>query len=134
MQCDITIKYGKRCLSQRPLYHNNTKIEGKFRKQCLITQQESHISQIFVLSTMQFYPKVLLIFTHAIVGKRWVKRFTRPTLALCELALAIPRCRTDPFSRSFLPAVRRNLLPSRLFSGDNLNSIKSAMNLCLQRA
>ena len=67
----MTTKYSKICLSQRHLYHN-TKIEGKFRKQSLKTQQGGHISQICVLFTIQFYPKVLPSFTHAIIGKRWL--------------------------------------------------------------
>ena len=32
---------------------------------------------------------------------------TRPSAALCELALVIPWCRTDQFSRSFLPVAMR---------------------------
>ena len=66
---------------------------------------------------------------------------TRDSAALCELALVIPRCRTDKFSLSFLPVTVRllNLLPSlsvckTCFSGGTLRSFKSAMNLCLQRA
>ena len=35
---DMTTKYSKICLSQWHLYHNSTKIEGKFSKQSLITQ------------------------------------------------------------------------------------------------
>ena len=61
---------------------------------------------------------------------------TRATAALDELALVFPRCRTEQFSRSFLPAVVRlwNLLLSGVFSGDTLSSIKSAVNMCLLRA
>ena len=63
-------------------------------------------------------------------------RNTRASAALRELALVIPRCRTDPFSRSFLPVVvcLWNLLPSDMLSGGTFNSFKSAVNLCLQRA
>ena len=41
-------------------------------------------------------------------------RNTRSSVALVELALVIPHCRTDQFSWSFLPAVVRpgNLFPS----------------------
>ena len=63
----MTTKYSKICLSQRHLYHNSTKIKGKFRKQSLITQQGGHISQIYVLFPIQFYPKVLPRLTHAII-------------------------------------------------------------------
>ena len=47
-------------------------------------------------------------------------RNTRALDAIGELVLVIPRCRTDQFSRSLLPAVLRlwNLLPSGVFSGD----------------
>ena len=43
-----------------------------------------------------------------------VARNTRASAALSELALVIPRCRTDQFSRPFLPAPVRgwNLLLS----------------------
>ena len=69
----MAIKYSKICHSQRHLYHNSGKIELKFRKYNFITQSESHISHFYVLSTIQSYPKVLPSFTHAIIGKRWVK-------------------------------------------------------------
>ena len=60
-------------------------------------------------------------------------RNTRTSAALDELALMMPRCRADQFSRSFLPAAVRllNLLPSGVFSGGTLSSFKRAMNLCL---
>ena len=47
---------------------------------------------------------------------------TRASAALGELALVIPRCRTNQFSRSFLPAAVRlwNVLPSGLFSDGTL--------------
>ena len=63
-------------------------------------------------------------------------RTTDDSTALGELTLVIPRCRTNRFSRSFLPATVRlwNLLLSCVFSGDTLSSFKSAMNLCLLRA
>ena len=38
IECDMATKYSKICLSQRHLYHNRTKVEGKLRKQSLITQ------------------------------------------------------------------------------------------------
>ena len=62
-------------------------------------------------------------------------RNTGASTALGELALVIPRCRTDQFSRSILPATERlwNLLPSSVFSGDTLSSFMSAMNVCLLR-
>ena len=61
-------------------------------------------------------------------------RNTRAAAALSYLALLIPRCRTDKFSLLFLHAVVGlwNLLPSGLFSGGTLSSIKSAMNLSLR--
>ena len=61
---------------------------------------------------------------------------TRASAALCEMALAIPRCRPDQSSRSFLPALRRlwNLLPSGVISGGILRSFKSGKNLCPLRA
>ena len=48
----------------------------------------------------------------------------------------IPRCRTDQFSRSFLPSVvrLRILLPSSVFNGGTLSFYKSTMNLRLLRA
>ena len=60
-------------------------------------------------------------------------RNTKASAALDEIALLIPRCRTDQFSQSFLPAAVRlwNLLPSGVFSGGTLSYFKSAMNLCL---
>ena len=63
-------------------------------------------------------------------------RNTTASAALCELALVISRCGFDRFSRAFLLAAVRlwSLLPSGVFSGDTLSSIKSAMNLCLLRA
>ena len=73
IEYDMAIKYSKIYFSQRHLYHKSTKIESKITKQSLRTQYRGHISQIFVLSTMQFYPKFLPRFTHAIIGKRWVK-------------------------------------------------------------
>ena len=59
-------------------------------------------------------------------------RNTRASAALDELALVNPRCRTDKFSQSFLPAAGRlwDLLPSGVFSSDILSSFKSAMNMC----
>ena len=52
-------------------------------------------------------------------------------VALCELALVIPRCRTD----SLLPVVcTRNFPPPDVFSGGTFSSFKNAMNLCLQRS
>ena len=56
---------------------------------------------------------------------------TRASAALGELALIIPRCGTDQFSPSFLPAAVRlwNLLSSGVINGGILNSFKSAMNL-----
>ena len=55
--------------------------------------------------------------------------------AMSELALVIPRSRTDQFCRSFQPAAVRllNLLPSGAFSGNALSSFKNVMNLCLLR-
>ena len=63
-------------------------------------------------------------------------RNTKASPTLGELALVTPRCRTDQFSRSFLPAALclRNLPPSGVFSGDTLRSFKSDMNLRLLRA
>ena len=63
-------------------------------------------------------------------------RNTRASSAIDELALVIPRCRTDQFTRSFLPAAvcPLNLLPSGVFSGGTLISFKSDVNLCLLRA
>ena len=63
-------------------------------------------------------------------------RNTRASAALCELTLVIPRCRTDQFSRSRLPAAirLRNLLPSGMFSGDAFSSFKISMKLRLLRA
>ena len=62
-------------------------------------------------------------------------RNTRASVALDELALVILRCRTDQFSRSFMPPAMRvlNLLLSGVFRGNTLSSFKSAMNLCLLR-
>ena len=63
-------------------------------------------------------------------------RNIRALAALSELALMIPRCRTNQFSRLFLPAAVRlwNLLPSGDFNDGSLSSFKSTMNLCLLRA
>ena len=60
---------------------------------------------------------------------------TKASVALGEMALVIPHCRTDQFSRSFLPAVGRlwNVLPSGVFNGDTLSSFKSTVNSCLLR-
>ena len=60
-------------------------------------------------------------------------RIIRSSAALCELALVIPSCRTDHFSRLLLPAAGRlwSLLSSGMFSGGTLRSFKSDMNLCL---
>ena len=62
-------------------------------------------------------------------------RNTMASAALGELALVIPRCRADQFSRSFLPAVVRllNLLPSGVLSGGALRPFKNAVHLCLLR-
>ena len=61
---------------------------------------------------------------------------TRASTTLGELALAIPCCRANQFSESFLATAVRlwNLLLSGVFSGDTLRSFKSAMKLRLQRA
>ena len=68
----------------------------------------------------------------------WISEafFTRILAAIDELAVMIPRCRTDQFCRSFLPAVIRlwNLLPLGVFSIGTWSFFKSAMNLCLLRA
>ena len=63
-------------------------------------------------------------------------RNTRTSAALVELTLAIPHCRIDQFSRSFLPAALClwNLLSSGVSSGSTFSSFKSAMNLYLQKA
>ena len=60
----------------------------------------------------------------------------RASAALGKLALLIPPCRTDQFSRLFLPVAVHlwYLLPPGLYSGDTLSSFKSAMILCLLRA
>ena len=64
-----------------------------------------------------------------------VDRNIRASAALSELALAIPRCRNDPFSGSFLSASVRlwNLLLSGVFSCCTFSSFKSTMNLYLLR-
>ena len=51
----------------------------------------------------------------------------RASAALRELALVIPLCRTDYFSRSFLPAAvcLWNLLSTGVFSGGTLRFLKS---------
>ena len=56
-------------------------------------------------------------------------RNTRASAALSELALAITRCRTDQFNRSFLPAAGHlwNLLTSSVFSSGTLSFFKDAM-------
>ena len=56
---------------------------------------------------------------------------TRASAALGELAPVIPRCKTDQFSRSLLPAAVACVLPFSVLSGVTLNSFKSALNLCL---
>ena len=58
-------------------------------------------------------------------------RSTRASATLDELALAIPRCRIDQFSRSFLPAAVRlwNLLPSSVFSGKILSTFQERYEL-----
>ena len=63
-------------------------------------------------------------------------RDTKTSVALGELTLVIPRCRTDYFCRSFLSAAagQWNELPSGVFSGGYLSSFKSAVNSCLLRA
>ena len=63
-------------------------------------------------------------------------RNTRASPALGKLALVIPRCRTDQFSRSFGPAAVRlwNILPLGVCRGSTLSSFQSAVNLCLLRA
>ena len=63
-------------------------------------------------------------------------RNTRGSAALGELALVIPRCRTDQFSRLFVPAAARlwNFLPSGVCTDSTLSSFKSAVNLGLLRA
>ena len=63
-------------------------------------------------------------------------RNSRSSAALGKLHLVISHCRTDQFSRSFLPAAMPllNLLPSGVFSGGSWSSFRSAMNLCLLRA
>ena len=60
---------------------------------------------------------------------------TRASAALGELASEIPRCRTDQFSWSFLPAAVRlwKLLPPGVLSGGTLSPFKSSINLCLLR-
>ena len=65
-----------------------------------------------------------------------IARNTRALAALGVLALVIPRYKADQFSRSFLPAVVRlsNFLPSGVFTGGSLSSVKSAMNVSLLRA
>ena len=63
-------------------------------------------------------------------------RNTWASADLGELALVIPRCRTNAFNRSFQPAPIRlwNLLSSGMFSGNTLSFFfKSAMNFCLLR-
>ena len=63
-------------------------------------------------------------------------RYARRSAALGELALVIPRCRTDHFSRSLLLAAVRlwKWLPSGVLSSGTLSSFKSAMDLCILRA
>ena len=63
-------------------------------------------------------------------------RNTRSLASVDELALVIPRCKTDQLSRSFLAAVGYlwNLLPSGVLGGGILRAFKSSMNLCLLRA
>ena len=63
-------------------------------------------------------------------------RNARASAAFGELALVHPRCRTDQFRRSFLPAAGSlwNLLLSGVFSCDTLISIKSNMKFFLLRA
>ena len=63
-------------------------------------------------------------------------RNTRESAALCQLALVIPRRRTNEFNRLFYTVAVRlwNLLPPGMFSDDTLSFFKSAMNLWLQGA
>ena len=65
-----------------------------------------------------------------------VARNTRASAALGELALVIPACGTEQFSRYLLLTNVRlwNLLPTFIFTDGSLSSFKSAMNLCLLRA
>ena len=60
----------------------------------------------------------------------------RASAASGELALLTRRCKTDQFSRSFVPAAARlwNLLPTGVFSNVILSCFKSGMNLCSLRA
>ena len=57
-------------------------------------------------------------------------RHTTASPGLGKLALMIPRCRTNQFSRSFLPAA----VPSGVFRGGTFSSLKSAVNVWLLRA
>ena len=63
-------------------------------------------------------------------------RDTRASAALGELVLVIPRCRTDQFGGSFVPAAARlrNFLPSGVCRDGTLSSFMSAVNLYDQRA
>ena len=62
-------------------------------------------------------------------------RNTRGSAALGELALVIPRYRTDQFRRSFQPVAVHslwNLLPSGVFGDGTLSSFMITMNLCTE--
>ena len=63
-------------------------------------------------------------------------RNTRGSAALGELVFVIPHSRTDQFSCSILRAAVRqwNVLPSGVFSGGTLGSLKSAVNSYFLRA
>ena len=71
-----------------------------------------------------------------IVGSHIVDYADNTSTTLGEMALVIPRCRADQFSLPFLPVALRlwNVLPSCVFCGGTLSSLKRAMKLCLLRA
>ena len=73
---------------------------------------------------------------HEYLNRHVAVHNNRASAALGELALVIPRCRTDEFSLTFLPANVHlwNLLPPVVFSCGTLSSFKSDMNFRLPRA
>ena len=62
-------------------------------------------------------------------------RYARVSAALSDLALVVPRCLTDQYSRSFLPSAVKlwNLLLSDVVSGSILSLFKGSISLCLLR-
>ena len=116
--CGVSFGFAGQCYSAERLCEDELCCLGYRRKICAL-------SLLYEIYHRADHP------LHAYIHHFVAIRSTR-----ASAVIVISRCRTDQFSRPFLPAAvcLWNLLQSVIFSDGILSSFKSAINLCLLSA